>query len=113
MGWTTAWMAGLMNIGYNFHVEIPLVVSVDEIPLVVRVATDGLLFGSLPSTTKFLELFTISTCSFESLMSSTCSSDWILHPLKFSTISAKTPAASHLSNEQLASFSCTLLVPGD
>ena len=31
----TAWMAGLMNSGYNFHVEIPLVVSVSEIMLVV------------------------------------------------------------------------------
>ena len=35
MGQTTAWMAGLMNIGYNFCVEIMLVVSVDEIPLIV------------------------------------------------------------------------------
>ena len=34
-GRTTAWMAGLMNNGYNFRVEIPLVVSVAEIPLVV------------------------------------------------------------------------------
>ena len=33
MGWTTAWMAGLMNNGYNFCVEIMLVVSVAEIPL--------------------------------------------------------------------------------
>ena len=30
-----ALMAGLMNSGYNFHVEIPLVVSVDKIPLIV------------------------------------------------------------------------------
>ena len=51
--------------------------------------------------------------SFESLMSSTCSSDWLPHPLKFSTISAKTPAASCLSSEQLESFFCILLVPGD
>ena len=35
MGRTTAWMAWLMNNGYNFCVEIPLVVSVAEIPLVV------------------------------------------------------------------------------
>ena len=35
MGRTTAWMDGLINIGYNFRVEIPLVVSVAEIPLVV------------------------------------------------------------------------------
>ena len=35
MGRTTAWMAGLMNIGYNFCVEILLVVSVAEIMLVV------------------------------------------------------------------------------
>ena len=35
MGRTTAWMARLMNNGYNFCVEIPLVVSVPEIPLVV------------------------------------------------------------------------------
>ena len=34
-GWMIAWMAGLMNNGYNFRVEIPLVVSVAEIPLVV------------------------------------------------------------------------------
>ena len=34
MGRTTAWMAGLMNSGYNFCVEIPLVVPVVEIPLV-------------------------------------------------------------------------------
>ena len=34
---STAWMAGLMNSGYNFRVEIQLVVSVAEIPLVVRV----------------------------------------------------------------------------
>ena len=32
---STAWMAGLMNNGYNFCVEIPLVVSVAEILLVV------------------------------------------------------------------------------
>ena len=31
----TAWMDGLMNSGYNFCVEIPLVVSVAEIWLVV------------------------------------------------------------------------------
>ena len=30
-----ALMAGLMNSGYNFRVEIPLVVSVDKIPLIV------------------------------------------------------------------------------
>ena len=30
-----ALMAGLMNSGYNFHVEIPLVVSVDKILLIV------------------------------------------------------------------------------
>ena len=35
MGWTTAWMAGLMKNRYNFRVEIPLVVSVAEIMLVV------------------------------------------------------------------------------
>ena len=35
MGQTTYWMAGLMNSGYNFCVEIPLVVSVAEISLVV------------------------------------------------------------------------------
>ena len=35
MGQMTAWMAGLMNNGYNFCVEILLVVSVAEIPLVV------------------------------------------------------------------------------
>ena len=35
MGRTTAWMTGLMNNGYNFRVEILLVVSVAEIPLVV------------------------------------------------------------------------------
>ena len=32
---STSWVAGLMNRGYNFCVEIPLVVSVAEIPLVV------------------------------------------------------------------------------
>ena len=32
---STAWMAGLMNSGYNFRVEISLVVSVAEITLVV------------------------------------------------------------------------------
>ena len=32
---STAWMAGMMNSGYNFRVEIPLVVSLAEIPLVV------------------------------------------------------------------------------
>ena len=32
---STAWMAGLMNSGYNFCVEIPLVVSGAEIPLVI------------------------------------------------------------------------------
>ena len=31
----TAWIAGLMNNGYNFCVEIPLIVSVAEIPLLV------------------------------------------------------------------------------
>ena len=30
-----ALMAGLMNSRYNFRVEIPLVVSVDKIPLIV------------------------------------------------------------------------------
>ena len=35
MGRTAAWMAGFMNSGYNFRVEIPLVVSVAEIMLVV------------------------------------------------------------------------------
>ena len=35
MGWTTAMMAGLINNGYNFCVEILLVVSVAEITLVV------------------------------------------------------------------------------
>ena len=32
---STALMAGLMNSGYNFGVEIPLVVSASENPLVV------------------------------------------------------------------------------
>ena len=41
MGQTAAWMAGLMNNGYNFRVEIPLVVSVAGIPLVVLVDTVG------------------------------------------------------------------------
>ena len=31
----TAWMSGLMNSGYNFRVEIPLVVSAAEILSVV------------------------------------------------------------------------------
>ena len=35
MGRTTAWMAGMMHNGYNFCVEILLVVSVAEILLVV------------------------------------------------------------------------------
>ena len=35
MGQISAWMAGLMNNRYNFCVEILLVVSVAEIPLVV------------------------------------------------------------------------------
>ena len=35
MSRTTAWMAGLMKNGYNFRVEIRLVVSVAEILLVV------------------------------------------------------------------------------
>ena len=35
MGQKTAWMAGLMNIGYNFCVEILLVASVAEIALLV------------------------------------------------------------------------------
>ena len=35
MGRTTAWMAGLINSGYNLRVEIALVVSEAEIPLVV------------------------------------------------------------------------------
>ena len=30
-----ALVAGLMNSGYNFRVEIPLVVSIDKIPLIV------------------------------------------------------------------------------
>ena len=30
-----AWMTGLMNSGYNFRVEIPLVVPVSKIPLLV------------------------------------------------------------------------------
>ena len=30
-----ALMAGLMNSGYNFRVGIPLVVSIDKIPLIV------------------------------------------------------------------------------
>ena len=32
---STAWMYGSMNSGYNFRIEIPLVVSVAKIPLVV------------------------------------------------------------------------------
>ena len=32
---STAWVAGLMNSGYNFCVEILLVVSVVDIPVVV------------------------------------------------------------------------------
>ena len=32
---STAWMAGLMNSGYNFCVEIPVVVSLAEILLVM------------------------------------------------------------------------------
>ena len=32
---STAWIAEMMNNGYNFRVEIPLVVSVDEILLVL------------------------------------------------------------------------------
>ena len=56
-------MAGLMNSGYNFRVEFPLVVSVDKIPLVVRVATFGSLFGSLPFTTECSESFNTSTSS--------------------------------------------------
>ena len=32
---STAWMASLMNSEYNFRVEIPLVVSLDETMLVV------------------------------------------------------------------------------
>ena len=32
---STAWMDGLMNSGYNFRSEIPLVASIYEIPLVV------------------------------------------------------------------------------
>ena len=100
---STGLKGGLMNSGYNFGVEILLVVSVSENPLVVLVATDGSFFGSLPSTTKCLESFNTSTsskesflnqllastCSFESIIVSTCSSDWIVHPLKFSTISAR------------------------
>ena len=35
MGRTTSWMADLMNNGCNFCVEILLVVSVSEIPLVM------------------------------------------------------------------------------
>ena len=35
MGRTTAWMAGLMSNGYNFRVDILLLVSVSEILLVV------------------------------------------------------------------------------
>ena len=32
---STAWIAGMMNNGYNFRFEIPLVVSLAEIPLVL------------------------------------------------------------------------------
>ena len=32
---STTWIAGLMNNGYNFRVERPLVVLVAEVPLVV------------------------------------------------------------------------------
>ena len=32
---STAWMAGLINSGYNFRSEIPLVVAISEILLVV------------------------------------------------------------------------------
>ena len=35
MGRTTAWMTGLMNNGYNFHVGILLVVSIAGIMLVM------------------------------------------------------------------------------
>ena len=124
---STAWMASLMNSGYNFRVEIVLVVSVAEIIFLMCVAILGSLFQSLPSTTNFsesfmtstcsaesfLNQFLASTCSLESIILSTFSSDWILHPLKFSTISARMPAASRLSYDQLASFFCTPLVTGD
>ena len=38
--------------------------------------------------------------------------NWIVHPFKFSTISARTPAPSRLSNDQFTSFFCTFLVTG-
>ena len=124
MGRMTAWMAWLMNNGYNFRVEITLVVSVSEIPLVVRLATLGYLFGSLPSTTNFsesliastclaesfLNQFLASTCSTESIIVSTWSSDWIVHSLNYLIISSRMPAASRLSNDQFASLFCTFLV---
>ena len=95
--WTKAWMVGLIN---KFCVEIPLVTSVAEIPLIVPVATLGSLFVSLPSATNFsesliastcstelfLNQFPASTCSSESILVPNCLSDWIVHPLNSLTI---------------------------
>ena len=124
MDWTTAWMVGLIN---DFCVEISLVAWVSEIPLIVLLDTLGSLFGLLPSTTNFLESIIASTCSAEPFLNqfleSTCSSesifvsnrssDWIVHPLNYLTISSRTPAVSHLYNDQFASIFCTYIVMED
>ena len=121
-----------------------------KFPLVVWVATFGLLlgslFGSLLVTTNFSESLIASACLSESFIWSTCSAesflnqvltstcyselfisstclseflcaeslivDRIVHPLKFSTISARTPEASCISNENFASFFCTFIATG-
>ena len=71
----------------------------------------------------FLNQFLLSTCSSESFISSTYFSyllcveplivDWIVHTLKFSTISARTLEASHISNDVFASCFCTFIAIGD
>ena len=48
-----------------------------------------------------------------SIILSACSYDCIEHPLKFSTVSARTLEASRLSNEHFASFFCTFIVTRD
>ena len=49
---STTWIAVMMNSEKKNCVEIMLVVSLAKIPLIVLVATFGLLFGSLPSTSQ-------------------------------------------------------------
>ena len=52
----------------------------------------------------FLNQFLASTCSLESIIVSTCSSDWIVHLFNYLTILSRTPVSSRFPNDQFCIF---------